>query len=162
MKQSQSGFTVLELLVAIAIIGLLAAISVMQYERYQARARDSERLLDMHRLRIALELFFDDNGRYPGATDGISAAGEKIGDGGAFETAMQPYLADMPVDPLHDGSTYYYAYDPTHMNCSSDFGTVFGFRTAEAITNLKKDTACGSHQNLDKADYNILLFPEGS
>ena len=61
----QRAFTLIELLVVIAIIGLLATLSVIALGNSRAKARDAKRVADVKQVQTALELFFNDNGRYP-------------------------------------------------------------------------------------------------
>ncbi len=59
------GFTLVELLIVIAVIGILTTISVIGYNRYQANARDSERIASSTSITEALEKYYDKNGEYP-------------------------------------------------------------------------------------------------
>ncbi|MEI7620396.1 MAG: FISUMP domain-containing protein [Candidatus Falkowbacteria bacterium] len=65
MKNNKSAFTLIELLVVIAIIGILATISVLALSNARAKSRDAKRAGDMKQVQTALELFFNDNNRYP-------------------------------------------------------------------------------------------------
>ncbi|MEI7620736.1 MAG: FISUMP domain-containing protein [Candidatus Falkowbacteria bacterium] len=65
MKKSLKAFTLIELLVVIAIIGILATISVLALSNARAKSRDAKRAGDMKQVQTALELFFNDNNRYP-------------------------------------------------------------------------------------------------
>ncbi len=65
MKNNKPAFTLIELLVVIAIIGILATISVLALSNARAKSRDAKRAGDMKQVQTALELFFNDNNRYP-------------------------------------------------------------------------------------------------
>ncbi|MEI7620408.1 MAG: prepilin-type N-terminal cleavage/methylation domain-containing protein [Candidatus Falkowbacteria bacterium] len=65
MPKTKNGFTLIELLVVIAIIGILATISVLALSNARAKSRDAKRAGDVKQIQTALELFFNDNNRYP-------------------------------------------------------------------------------------------------
>lgn len=65
MRKSTSGFTIVELLVVITVIGILTTISMISFTRYQATTRNSQRSSDMTILAEALEKFYSQNGEYP-------------------------------------------------------------------------------------------------
>jgi general secretion pathway protein G len=65
MFNNKKAFTLIELLVVIAIIGILATISVIALNNARAKARDAKRVADVKQIQTALELFFNDKGRYP-------------------------------------------------------------------------------------------------
>ncbi len=65
----RTAFTLIELLVVIAIIGLLATISVLALQNARAKSRDAKRVADMKQVQTALEMFFNDNNRYPTAEE---------------------------------------------------------------------------------------------
>ncbi len=164
----QRGFVLVELLVVIIFIALLASLILMSLNQARKKARDTERLSEMDQIILALEFFYDNNGRYPGSADGISNSGEFVGDGGAFENALAPYMTSVPGDPIHDGTTYYYAYDPRHCtdnpmgscNCAGATGAVLSFNRAETSAyDLRKDTCSGGDMNQNRADYNVVFYP---
>lgn len=65
----KTAFTLIELLVVIAIIGILATISVLALQNARAKSRDAKRVADIKQVQTALELFFNDNNRYPTAEE---------------------------------------------------------------------------------------------
>ena len=69
MKFNKKAFTLIELLVVIAIIGILATISIVSLSNARAKSRDAKRAGDMKQVQTALELFFNDKGRYPSASE---------------------------------------------------------------------------------------------
>jgi len=63
--RNQKGFTLIELLIVVAIIGILAAITIPMYQKYVARAKNSAALSDLKNFRTGMEAFFADNQNYP-------------------------------------------------------------------------------------------------
>ena len=66
MKQSR-GFTLVELLVVVAVIGILAAIAVPQYSDYVMRSKIAEATATLSEHRVRMEQYFQDNRTYVGA-----------------------------------------------------------------------------------------------
>ena len=81
MKKEQQGFTLIELMIVVAIIGILAAIAVPAYQRYTIRAQVVEGLNLCGPFKIAVAEFVTANGAFPtDNTDaGLSAPGNYIG-----------------------------------------------------------------------------------
>jgi prepilin-type N-terminal cleavage/methylation domain-containing protein len=63
--QKQKGFTIVELLIVIVVIGILAALVLNTFGSVQAKARDAQRQTDVRSLATALEVYFNDRGSYP-------------------------------------------------------------------------------------------------
>jgi type IV pilus assembly protein PilA len=70
------GFTLIELMIVVAIIGILAAIAIPQYQNYVARAQVAEGLVLASGGKIAIAEYFNTNGDFPAdnATAGLSDA----------------------------------------------------------------------------------------
>jgi len=64
-KNRKGGFTLIELLVVIAIIGILAAVVLVSLNSARVRGRDARRLSDLQNVATAMEIYFDQNNRYP-------------------------------------------------------------------------------------------------
>lgn len=107
-KYKQNGFTLLELLVVIGIIGLLASIIVVNLTSARRKARDTKRVGDIRNLQTALEDYYAKNGAYPANLGALVTGGQ---------------IPVWPLDPLAPSGTscaansdlcYWYAdYTPT-------------------------------------------------
>jgi len=99
------GFTLVELLVVLAILGLLAAIATPQVIKYLGRAKVETAKIEINNLSVGLDLFLLDVGRYPTEQEGLRALVEQPP---GLTTWRGPYVkrAGVPVDPW--GQPYVY------------------------------------------------------
>ena len=67
MKQLQKGFTLIELMIVVAIIGILAAVALPAYQDYTVRAKMSEIILAMSACRTSITEVYQSGGSAPGA-----------------------------------------------------------------------------------------------
>ena len=63
-KKCQKGFTLIELMIVIAIIGVLAAIAIPQFSAYRTRSFNSAALSDLRNFKTAMETDYVDNQQY--------------------------------------------------------------------------------------------------
>lgn len=124
MKRTFKGFTLVELLVVMAILGVLVTLIGTSFRSTQIRGRDVQRKSDLKQIANALELFFNDYGYYPEADEEgrIMACPYEKGVGGVscnwdigefvdmYPGTASPrtiYLKRFPVDPV-TGYNYFY------------------------------------------------------
>lgn len=69
LTKKQAGFTVIELIIVIVVIGILAAIVLSTYSGIQVKERNSKRETDIQALQTQLEAFYSQNGYYPSLKD---------------------------------------------------------------------------------------------
>ncbi len=63
--KDQKGFTLVELMIVVAIIGILAAIAIPQFAKYRARAQNTAALSDMRNLKVDMEGYYAEHQLYP-------------------------------------------------------------------------------------------------
>jgi len=95
----KKGFTLIELLVVVAIIGLLATMSIVALNTARAKARDAKRVGDVKQIQTALELYYNDNSGYPGTMASLTPAYM-----GQVPTAPTPF--DSPCTTGNNAYTY--------------------------------------------------------
>jgi general secretion pathway protein G len=83
--RDQRGFTLMEMLIVVALIGIIAAIAVGQYRGAIQKAKEAVLKENLYVMRTSINNYFADKGRYP--TD-------------LYALVDDNYLRDVPVDPI--------------------------------------------------------------
>jgi general secretion pathway protein G len=108
----QRGFTLIEIMVVVIIIGLLAAVVVPQFLGRVDDARIAKAKQDIQALETGLTMFKLDNFSYPTNEEGLKALVEKPNDPNIKNWRSGGYLKRLPKDPW--GNDYQYKYPGTH------------------------------------------------
>ncbi|MCK5021635.1 MAG: prepilin-type N-terminal cleavage/methylation domain-containing protein [Candidatus Pacebacteria bacterium] len=96
VEKYKKGFTLTELLIVVAIIGILSSIVLTSMGNVREKAKDAKRISDIKQIQLALELYYDVNSSYPSAI--------------YTGTPLSDFLR-ISKDP--DGSDYFY-YSPAN------------------------------------------------
>ena len=102
----QQGFTLLEIMVVVVIIGLLAAMVVPQFMGGIDTASINRAKQDVRGIETALNLYRLDNFRYPTTEDGLEALVANPGEDAAPN--WKQYLRQVPLDPWNEPYQYLY------------------------------------------------------
>src|SRR4051812_39594633 len=84
-RKQQSGFTLIELIVVVTIIGILAAVAVSNVKWAQTKARESALRHDLFEMRKSIDDYYADNQKYPESLQTL---------------AQKHYLRGIPKDPI--------------------------------------------------------------
>jgi general secretion pathway protein G len=106
------GFTLIEIMVVVIIIGLLAAVIVPQVISKVDEARVAKAKQDIQSLETALTMFRLDNSKYPTTDQGLTALVQQPTDPTIRHWRPGGYLQRVSKDPW--GNAYQYAYPGTH------------------------------------------------
>jgi general secretion pathway protein G len=84
-RRGPSGFTLIELMVVLALISVLAGMGVVQYRNSVLRTKEAVLKEDLFRMRDAIDQYYADKARYPASLEALVEEG---------------YLRQVPKDPL--------------------------------------------------------------
>ena len=162
-KNKQSGFTIVELLIVIVVIGILAAITIVAYNGIQARGRDAQRLSDMNAIVKGLEVYKIQTGDYPVAVGSTGQGGWEISAPTASNSDFLSVLrtsgvmSKVPVDPVNTGDMNtagskiyaYYRYPAGYASCDTSRGPFYILVArsgeASAASSSTRPFTCGTY-----------------
>ncbi len=169
--RGQEGFTLIELMIVVAIIGILAAIAIPNFLQYQARARQSEAKVNLGGIFVSETAFLADNNRYSNfAGVGYTMAGStnrytyyappNSGQGAGATTQGQDVFYTLAGSAGAGGSLQ--APNPSSSpqyraaNASTASGTVPSMFTAAAVGNIDSD-ATTDNWHVNDAKLNLVI-----
>ena len=147
LLKKQGGFTLLELLIVIVIIGILAVLIIPNLASGPARARDAQRKSDLRNIKTALETYFNDNNSYP--TAGAASCTPSVASclGTVLSTGSTPYMKVVPNDPK---SGQNYTYSPTPASCAA--GACTSYTLAATLENSHDSQAVNGVYTVNSAN----------
>ncbi len=138
IKRNNFGFTLVELLVTISILGVLATIGLTAFTSSQARGRDAQRKSDLKQIASSLELYYADYGKYP----------DTLTWGSIFTDGKTTYFQVVPKDPS-SSHTYVYRIVPSSNN--QKFQLFAHLENSQDINLITTTYSCGGGTNCNFA-----------
>ncbi len=163
LKKRNQGFTIVELLIVIVVIGILALLVITTYAGIQAKARDSKRSSDVKSLQTQIEAFFSQKGYYPSRADMNNATWRKTNMPSLDANAIKdPKSTSSDCDPTSDSSTCFgatattgkhYQYAPTQSDgstaCETDDTGCAAYNLVANYENTVNGQSTATAKNLD-------------
>ena len=115
--QRKNGFTLIELMVVMAIIGVLLTVAVPRYFHSVDKSKEAVLHQNLQLTREALDKYFGDNGKYPDSLDDL---------------LTKKYLRSAPYDPITESATTWVIVAPD----SADKGAVYDIKSGAEGTAL--------------------------
>ncbi len=114
-SKDKKGFTVVELMVTISIIGILSTITFASFSQAQKRSRIAKRVSDLKQMQVAIEYYYAVNRAYPntsGALQSECAVGGSLTVNNVIPGLVPNYIPRIPTDPkmVAAGSDSCYVY----------------------------------------------------
>jgi len=111
--KNNKGFTLIEILVVVAIIAILSAVVISNMGEFSKRGRDAKRKENIDQITKAINLYFNENGHLPGNLTGWCTyiSNTSGGYGTAFQSALAPHMKVIPFDPTKRGQVGDYLFN---------------------------------------------------
>ena len=114
---SEKGFTLIELMIVLAIIGILITIAQPNLKNSIIRAREAVLRENLYQMRDAIDQYYADNGKYPAQLSDLISASDKT----------RSYIRELPKDPFTGAS------DWITIAVEGDDGGVFDVHSASPL-----------------------------
>ena len=138
--KTQHGFTLLELMIVVAVVGILTMVALPSYKDYVTKGKIPEATANLATKRVQMEQFFQDNRTYAGATACIADA--STSQNFDFSCSPAPTATTYTLQAVGKGSMAGFTYTINESNTKATTAAPAGWGTAPTCWVTKKGGAC--------------------
>ncbi|GIW69672.1 MAG: hypothetical protein KatS3mg101_0419 [Patescibacteria group bacterium] len=149
LKKNKKGFTLIELVIVVAVIGVLSGLilNAINVQGVRQKGRDAQRKAALKQIQTALELYYTEFRRYPNSGGAYISASTSSGLGATLNSS---YISQLPADPSFGTAVF------SSGNCSSPYGYSYRSDGASRYILLAKteidesaaDSRCSTFTNI--------------
>lgn len=138
LYKGQRGFTLLEIVFAVAIVAILASVVLANISEAKKKSRDTQRISDLQQIQVALKMY-----RQVNSSDFPSHSDDAINGGSGVEDDISSYLTNTIKDPLSGTTGYEYYYDDSY-SCNGSNHAILIATTMEGTNSGNYNAQCGT------------------
>ncbi len=152
MKRIQKGFTLIELMIVVAIIGILAAVAIPAYQNYIIKAKLSTIASSMDPLKLALGMYYQTYGSFPNSIANVTTTNQGQVDnsnndiinsmGLSNYPSMPPNLSTIKIDGTPQ-TTVVLTVTMTNIQATTIDGQTLGMTAIPGSTAMTWSNSCG-------------------
>lgn len=151
---NNKGFTIVELLIVIVVIGILALLVITTYSGIQAKARNSKRASDIKSLQTQIEAYFSQNGFYPSRTDlntasWLSTNMKSLDQNALIDPSNATQSKTLVASPAAKSYSYAVTQSDGSTSCESDDTTCAKYTLTATYEGTVNGSSTAVAQNLD-------------
>ena len=135
-----SGFTLIEVLITLAVVAILAMVALPSYNQYVLRANITEAVSGLSDMRVKLEQYFQDQRRYTGACAAGTVAPLPAGKNFTFTCSLNPTTYTVTATGANTMASFVYTIDQSGTKATTSLPA--GWQNKGCGWVLKKDGSC--------------------